>query len=379
MQTTATQSQAYREEEVLYVALELSNARWKMGSAIGHGQKVREQTIRSGDLVSLHDELSRAKRRFGLSGAARVVSCYEAGRDGFWLHRHLEGAGIDNLIVDPASVKVTRRRRRAKTDRLDVRTLLGELIRWSGSERNVWSVVRVPSAEQEDERQLHRELEVLKRERIRHTNRMTSLLITQGVRLKVSQHFLVQLSEVRLWDNSSLAAGLVARLEREYARWEVTCEQIEELEKLRREQLREPATASEQVASRLYRLRGIGENYAWLAAMEAFGWRRFQNRRQVGAMAGLTPTPFASGELQRDQGIGKDGNRRLRAATVEIAWGWLRYQPESQLSHWFQQRYGPGSSRSRRVGIVALARKLLIALWRYLQTGVPPAGAVLKT
>lgn len=378
MQTTATQRQAYREEEVLYLALELSNASWKLGSGVRHGSKVREQTIRSGDLVSLHREIARAKQRFGLSATARVVSCYEAGRDGFWLDRHLQEAGIENLIVDPASVKVPRRRRRAKTDRLDVRTLLGELIRFSRGERNVWSVVRVPSVQEEDQRQLHRELEVLKRERIRHTNRMTSLLITQGVRVKISRRFLAELSEVRLWDHSSLSAGLVARLEREYARWEVTCQQIQVLEKLRREQLREPATASEKVASRLYRLRGIGENYAWLAAMEAFGWRRFQNRRQVGAMAGLTPTPFASGDLQRDQGIGKDGNRRLRAATVEIAWGWLRFQPDSQLSHWFRQRYGPGSSRSRRVGIVALARKLLIALWRYLETGVPPAGAVLK-
>jgi len=378
VQTTATQRQAYREEEVLYLALELSNASWKLGSGVRHGSKVREQTIRSGDLVSLHREIARAKQRFGLSATARVVSCYEAGRDGFWLDRHLQEAGIENLIVDPASVKVPRRRRRAKTDRLDVRTLLGELIRFSRGERNVWSVVRVPSVQEEDQRQLHRELEVLKRERIRHTNRMTSLLITQGVRVKISRRFLAELSEVRLWDHSSLSAGLVARLEREYARWEVTCQQIQVLEKLRREQLREPATASEKVASRLYRLRGIGENYAWLAAMEAFGWRRFQNRRQVGAMAGLTPTPFASGDLQRDQGIGKDGNRRLRAATVEIAWGWLRFQPDSQLSHWFRQRYGPGSSRSRRVGIVALARKLLIALWRYLETGVPPAGAVLK-
>lgn len=378
MQTTAAQFQGYREEEVLCVALELSNKVWKLGSSVGHGRKVREQTIQAGDLAALHTELEGARRRFGLPATARAVSCYEAGRDGFWLHRHLVEAGIENLVIDPASVKVTRRRRRAKTDRLDVRTLLGELVRWCRGEREVWSVVRVPSAVQEDQRHLHRELEVLKRERVRHTNRITSLLITQGVRLRVSRQFLSELAKVRLWDRSPLPAGLVARLEREYGRWELACEQIRELEKRRREQLRRPTHASHRVAARLCRLRGIGENYAWLAAMEAFGWRRFDNRRQVGAMAGLTPTPYASGDLHRDQGISKTGNRRLRAATVEIAWGWLRFQPNSELSKWFQERYGPGSRRSRRVGIVALARKLLISLWRYLETGVPPTGAVLK-
>ena len=380
METTAARREAYRNEneEVVYVALELSNSRWKVGSTSGGGRKVRERTIRAGDLMALHEEIARARQRFGLSSGARVASCYEAGRDGFWLDRHLQEAGVENLVIDPASVKVTRRRRRAKTDRLDVRTLLGELMRWCRGERDVWGVVCVPSAGEEDERQLHRELEVLKRERTRHTNRITSLLVTQGVRLRVTRKFLGELSKACLWDRSALPAGLVSRLEREYARWELVCRQINELEKLRRERLRRPRTKSEKCAQRLYRLRGIGESYAWLAAMEVFGWRKFQNRRQVGSMAGLTPTPYASGDLERDQGIGKDGNRRLRAATVEIAWGWLRFQPDSQLSRWFQQRYGPGSRRSRRVGIVALARRLLISLWRYLETGVPPTGAVLK-
>jgi transposase len=208
---------------------------------------------------------------------------------------------------------------------------------------------------------------------------MTSLLITQGIRLKVSKDFLARLSTVRLWDNSPIPSGLRTRLEREYMRWVLVQEQILELERERRGALRTMQDRGAQTARRLFRLRGIGENYAWLASMEAFAWRKFRNRRQVGAMAGLTPTPYSSGDLQRDQGIGKDGNRRLRAATIEIAWGWLRFQPDSELSKWFQERYGPGSRRSRRVGIVALARKLLIALWRYLETGAVPAGAVLKT
>ena len=377
MQTTAAQRD-YSEEKVLFLALELSHSKWKLGSTVGVGRKPRERTIAASDLGALHEEVSRAKRRFGLEPSARVVSCYEAGREGFWLDRHLRHAGIENIVVDPSSLEVNRRRRRAKTDRLDVGKLLRQLMRWWSGEPRVWGVVRVPSVEAEDQRQLHRELEALKRERTRHTNRMTSLLVTQGIRLKVSRSFLARLSAVRLWDNSPVPAGLRSRLEREYARWTLVQEQIAELEKQRRSALRTARDRGAQTARRLYRLRGIGENYAWLASMEVFAWRRFANRRQVGAMAGLTPTPYSSGQIQRDQGIGKDGNRRLRAATVEIAWGWLRFQPDSALSKWFQERYGPGSRRSRRVGIVALARKLLIALWRYLETGVPPAGAVLK-
>ena len=378
MQTSAAQRD-YIEEKVLFLALELSNSHWKLGSTVGVGSKPRVRTIRAGDLGAFHEEVSRAKRRFGLESSARVVTCYEAGRDGFWLDRHLREAGLENIVVDPSSVEVNRRRRRAKTDRLDVGMLLRQLMRWWGGESRVWSVVHVPSVEAEDQRQLHRELEVLKRERTRYTNRMTSLLVTQGIRLKVSKHFLARLSAVRLCDNSPVPRGLRTRLEREYLRWVLVQEQIAELERERRGALRTAQDRGAQTARRLFRLRGIGENYSWLASMEIFAWRQFANRRQVGAMAGLTPTPFSSGSLERDQGIGKDGNRRLRAATVEIAWGWLRFQPESELSKWFQARWGPGSRRSRRVGIVALSRKLLIALWRYLETGVVPAGAVLKT
>jgi transposase len=345
---------------------------------VGLGQPARERTIQAGDLCRLHEEIAAAKRRLKLSESAAVVSCYEAGRDGFWLHRHLVESGIKSLVVDPSSVEVSRRRRRAKTDRLDVHKLLRHLVRWQAGERGVWKVVQVPSVEAEDQRQLHRELESLKRERTRHTNRMSSLLVTQGIRLEVDRHFLVRLAQARLWDGSPVAAGLRNRLEREYGRWELLTEQIRELERERREALREGTGEGVEIARRLYAVRGIGENFSWLAAMEFFGWRRFRNRRQVGGLAGLAPTPFASGASEREQGIGKDGNHRVRAMTVEIAWAWLRFQPESELSQWFEQRYGAGSRRSRRVGIVALARKLLIALWRYLETGVLPEGAVLK-
>lgn len=378
METAAAREPGYREEPVLLMALEMSASKWKLGSTVGRAQRPRERTIAAGDLLSLHQELGRAKQRFGLSPSVRVVSCYEAGRDGFWLHRHLLEAGVENVVVDPSSVEVNRRRRRAKTDRLDVGKLLRHLERWWGGESQVWSVVQVPSVEAEDARQLHRELEALKSERTRHTNRMTSLLVTQGIRLRVGRQFLAQLSQARQWDGTAVPPGLRARLEREYERWELLSGQIRALEAQRREALRSSERADVETARRLYRLRGIGENYSWLVAMEFFAWRRFQNRRQVGGLAGLAPTPFASGDRDREQGIGKDGNRRVRAMTIEIAWAWLRFQPDSELSRWFEQRWGAGSRRSRRVGIVALARKLLIALWRYLETGVVPEGARLK-
>ncbi len=377
MKTTAALGE-YSEEQVLFLALELSNSRWKVGSTVGLGQKPRVRTIAAGDLAALHEEISRAKRRFGLPASARVVSCYEAGRDGFWLHRHLLEQGIENLVVDPSSVEVNRRRRRAKTDRLDVGKLLRQLIRWWGGEKQVWSVVHVPSVEAEDQRQVHRELEALKSERTRHTNRMTSLLITQGIRLRVGRDFLARLEQVRLWDGSLVPEGLRSRLKREWERWSLVQEQILELGRQRRKALREAQNRGAQEARKLYLLRAIGESYSWLASTEFFAWRDFRNSRQVGGLSGLAPTPFSSGSSEREQGIGKDGNRRLRAMTIEVAWGWLRYQPQSELSKWFQERYGPGSSRSRRVGIVALARKLLVALWRYLETGVPPKGAVFK-
>jgi transposase len=282
------------------------------------------------------------------------------------------------VVVDASSMEVNRRRRRAKTDRLDVHKLLRDLMRWHDGDRRVWSVVHVPSEEAEDQRHLHRELGALKGERTRHTNRISSLLLTQGIRLSVDRQFLARLSTARTWSGSPVAPQLHHRLEREYQRWELICAQIRELERQRRVSLREGEGEGVKVARQLYRLRGIGENFAWLAAMEVFAWRRFQNRRQVGGLAGLAPTPYDSGSSTREQGIGKNGNRRLRAMAIEIAWGWLRFQPHSELARWFEKRFGSGNRRSRRVGIVALARRLLVALWRYLETGVVPEGAVLK-
>jgi len=306
------------------------------------------------------------------------MSCYEAGRDGFWLHRYLVSEDIENLVVDSASIEVNRRAKRAKTDRLDVGKLLTMLIRYDYGEKKVWSVVHVPSVEAEDKRHLHRQLGTLKTDRTRHINRIKGLLVGQGVRIPVRADFLERLETVRLWDGSPLPPGLRSRLEREYAGLQFVNQQIKELEAERREMIRTSDDPSVEQVRVLMRLRGIGENSAWLFVMEFFGWREFRNRRQVGGLTGLTPTPYQSGDESQEQGISKAGNRPIRAMAIEIAWGWLRHQPHSELSLWYQRRFGHGSKRLRKIGIVALARKLLVAFWRYLEYGEIPAGAQLK-
>jgi transposase len=356
----------------------LGNAQWKLGFTIGLGQQPRQRTIPAGDLVRLQQELAAAKKRFRLVEPVQVVSCYEAGRDGFWLDRYLRSEGIENVIVDAASIEVNRRARRAKTDRLDLGKLLSMLIRSHSGEPKVWHVVQVPSLEQEDRRQLHRELLQLKQERTQHVNRLKGLLVSQGVRLVVKPDFLRQVENVRLWDSSPLPPSLKARLQREYERLQLLEEHIKGLEAERRAALRHSPDPVVELVRHLLRLRAIGPNSAWLYVMEFFSWRNFRNRREVGALAGLTPTPYQSGDSDREQGIAKAGNRYIRSIAIEIAWRWLHLQPQSELSQWYQARFGHGSKRLRKIGIVALARKLLIALWRYLETGEVPAGAVLS-
>jgi transposase len=362
----------------LYLAFELGNKDWKLGFTVGLGQKPRRRKVKAGDLAGLEEEINLAKKRFGLAEDSRVLSCYEAGRDGFWLHRYLVASGVENSVVDSASIKVDRRAKRAKTDRLDLRDLLSMLIRYDWGEKKVWSVVNVPHEEAEDKRHIHRQLATLKVDRTRHINRIKGLLVGQGVRLAITADFLSQLEQVRLWDGKNIAQGLRTRLEREYAWLMYVNSQIEELQAERAELIRSSSEPDVELVRQLLRLKGIGENSAWLFVMEFFGWREFRNRRQVGGLAGLTPTPYQSGDEDHEQGIGKDGNRPVRSIAIEIAWSWVRNQPESELSRWFQERFADGGKRQRKRGIVAVARKLLVALWRYLQYGEIPAGAQLK-
>lgn len=378
MTATTRKPQHIAAHRTLFLALELGEKSWKLAFTTGLGQKPRERTMAGRDRAALLREIARAKQRFALPVAARVVSVYEAGREGFWLHRFLLAQGIDNRVVDASSIEVNRRRRRTKTDRMDARRLLVLLLREDAGEKKVWGVVNVPTPEQEDRRHLHRELLTAKRDRTRVTNRILGLLANQGVRADARRPLRAQLERLRLWNGKRLPEGLRRRLERECEKVDLLDRQIERLEAARREALRAGEDPAVQKVNQLLALKGIGSNSAWLYVMEFFEWRAFRNRKQVGALAGLTPTPHQSGEASREQGIAKAGNRHVRAMAIEIAWGWLRFQPRSALTRWYEERFGGGGSRLRRIGIVALARKLLIALWQYLETGVLPEGAELK-
>ena len=308
-----------------------------------------------------------------LQAQAKVHSCYEAGRDGWWLHRWLLEQGIDNIVVDSASIEVNRHARRAKTDRLDGDKLLAMLLRHRAGER-VWSVLHEPTPEDEDARRTHRELARLTQERTAHTNRIGSLLVLHNLRPRI---IIGGRDWGRWWNNhfEQVPPALRAEIERESARLALVKQQVKALEAARRQEL---ADGKQPQVAHLSRLRAIGPKGAWILVKELFGWRRFANRREVAGCLGLAPTPYASGDSQIEQGISKAGNKRARALLVELAWSWLRLQPDSALSQWFNRRFATGGKRMRRVGIVALARRLAIALWRYLEHGEIPNGAVLK-
>jgi transposase len=362
----------------LYVALELGERTWKCFFSRGLGERAYYREVSSGWKGGLLKEIRLAKERFGLAEDCRVISCYEAGRDGFWLHRWLVANRIENVIVDSSSIEVQRRKRRAKSDRLDAAKLLTMLQRYDLGESRVWRVVNVPSAKEEDQRQLHRELMTLTRERTRQINRIKGLLASQGIALsRINTSFVEEIEKMRLWDGSSLARGIQRRLRREFDRLVIIDQHIHEIEEERLEELRHSTEESVEKARRMMDLRGIGINSAWLYSMELFSWRKIRNRRELGSLVGLTPTPYNSGESERDQGISKAGNRWIRSLAIEIAWRWVQYQPTSELTQWFRRRFGSGSKRQRKIGIVALARKLVIALWRFVETGEIPQGAQL--
>lgn len=361
---------------VLYLAVELSCQQWKLAFTVGWGQKPRLRNVPAGDLGKLVREIEQARLRFALPAGCRVRSCFEAGRDGFWLHRFFESVGVENSVVDAASVEMSRRARRAKTDRLDAEMLLAKLVRYEEGEKRVWSVVRVPSQEQEDQRHRQRERSCRKKDRTRSINRLKGLLATVGIRV-TGPWKRIDLEALRQWDGQPLPAGLRARLEGEWAL-------LQTLELRLRELDRPVETTSavlqpqqhEQVIQ-LQRLRSLGPVTAEVLASELL-WRPWSNRRQAGSLLGLVPSPRQSGELSREQGISKAGLKRVRTALIELAWTWIRLQPRSSITLWYQQRFAQAGPRLRRVGIVAVARKLGIALWRFVATGVLPEGAELK-
>ena len=368
---------------VLYMAFELSSKKWKLGFSIGLGQKVRIRNIDAGDLVAAKVEIAKAKKRFGVPGETRVISCYEAGRDGFWLHRFLESEGIESHIMDSASIETNRRKRRNKGDGLDANSLVRILIRYDYGEKKVCSMLRVPTEAEEDRRQLHRELSALNKERTRTINRIRGILATQGVRIKGESSLSAgRLDELRQWNGQPLGTGLKERLRRECEHLAFIKGQIAHLSKERQQTLKQEAATSDhpdvEIMQQLQKLKAIGIVCAWVLTREFFGWRKFKNRRQVGSLAGLVPTRYQSGETNVEQGISKAGVVQVRQVAIELAWCWLRYQPRSKITIWYNERFAKSGKKARKVGIVAVARKLLVDLWRYLETGVLPEGAILK-
>ena len=374
---------------ILFLSLELSKKKWLL--TFGAFGKSRRREIDAGDIKQLKSEIAFTRKHFELPDNALVVCCYEAGRDGFWIHRMLTQLGIQNFVVDSSSIEVNRRKRRTKNDKIDGSSLLRMLIRYHGGEKEVWSVVRVPDEEAEDARRPHREIERLKKERNAQSVRIEALLALQGVHIPVRRDFCEKLKETLRPDGKPLPEHLKGEVVRQYKRIELADEQLAELEAMHKKELeavearmtqkipaKKPQEKWLEQIIKLSQLKGIGKS-ARVLVKEFFGWRDFKNGRQVGALAGLTGTPYSSGNSQREQGISKAGNRRVRALMVELAWLWLRYQPESKISFWYHQNFGPSSKRSRRVGIVAVARKLLVALWRYLERGEIPEGADLKS
>lgn len=365
---------AHDQTATLYVGMELSASAWKV-AARSASSTIRTCQVPAGDLEGLATKLSAAARKLGLGGNVRTILCQEAGRDGFWIHRALEEAGCESLVVDSSSIEVNRRARRAKTDRLDAKKLVEMLIRHDRGE-HVWSVLRVPTPEEEDARGLHRERKTLQKELFRERNRVRSLLVRFGIRpKKVSSSLRVE--ALRDWRGEPLPQHAKTQLQHMLDRMKLLEKQLQDVGMEQKERLKTNTETGAQKANVLKQLKGIGDTSAEVLAYEFF-WRTFDNRRQVGSAAGLTGTPYQSGGSNRDQGISKAGSPRIRALMVELAWFWLRFQPESESSQWFERKWGNGSGRSRRVGIVALARRLLVELWRYVELGVVPNGAVFK-
>jgi transposase len=381
MKLDRTDTPATAEYATVYLAFELSKGKWKLGLLLPGGQKMSCYTIEGGDLTALASRLAAARAKAGQSGKpVRILSCYEAGFDGHWLHRWLAAQGVINHEIDPSSIEVSRRARRAKTDRIDLDKLMRTFLAHLRGEPRACSIVHVPSVEDEDRKRRTRERERLLKERIAHTNRIKGLLHAQGIRdaKPVRRDFLVSLEDMRSGDGRELPPKLKQEIVHEHARLSLVVQQLAELEAASEAEVRAAAHGTAEAKIRqLIDLKSLGPVGSQGLVNEVF-YRSFDNRRQVGSYFGLTGTPFNSGDSKRDQGISKAGNGRARMLALELAWLWLRHQPDSELSRWFQARVGDQKGRIRRIAVVALARKLMVALWRYLTTGLMPAGAMAR-
>jgi len=364
---------------IIYLALELSSSSWVIGYRLPTNDKAKLHSLEAGDSKGLLAFIADLRRRLDApdEASALVVSCFDAGRDGFWLHRFLTAHGVLNHVVEPTSILVTRGARRAKTDRLDAIGLLRVLAAKFAGDTDACRTVIVPSVEEEDAKRPHREREFLVQERIRIENRIAALLATQGVRKRPSlRSWDADMEVLRTGDGRPLPPHLIAELTRLRRRLSLTLEMIRELDAAREAALDQQHDPASRTVKALCAILGIGVNFASVLTREVF-YRTFDNRRQIASYLGLAPTPFQSGGMDRDRRINRAGNSRARKTLVQLAWLWLRYQPESSLAAWFRERVGLLQGRIRRIAIVALARKLLIAIWRFATLGVAPEGAII--
>jgi transposase len=367
----------------IFLALELSRSSWLVASHTPAADKISRHKLAAGDIDGLLALIERLRTQVEQKTGqpVQVISCYEAGYDGFWLDRKLKAEGVINHVMDPASIQVDRRARRVKTDAVDADALLRALMAFCRGERKVCSMVRVPTRDEEDAKRLSREREQLIKERVRHVNRIKGLCATQGVYdyqpLKADR--LERLDELRTGDGNPLPDRLRNEIRRQLERLKLLLELIGTVEAERDAVVKadKPASEADRKIRALAKLKGIGPEIATVLYNEVF-YRQFANRRDVAAYVGLTPSLFASGDLRHDQGISKAGNPRARATMVELAWLWVRHQSGSDLTGWFLTRVSGIKGRIKRIAIVALARKVLVALWRYLETGLVPTGAMLK-
>jgi transposase len=365
----------------ILLAIELSASTWLVAARVPGSEKPHLHRIDGGDTVALLTLISSLQARVArrLDATISVVCCFEAGRDGFWLQRLLTAQGVDTHVLEPTSILINRRARRAKTDRLDAVGMLRVLAAFLRGDRQSCSMVRVPTPDEEDAKRTHRERESLVQERVRIENRIEALLFTQGIRKRPSlRSWDRDLAVLRTGDGRVLPIHLRSELDRLRRRLVMTLELIREVESERDEAAE--ATPQNQTCLKiaaLGRIRGVGDNFAAVLTREVF-YRSFDNRRQIASYVGITPMPYQSGSMDRDRRISRAGNPRARTTMIQLAWLWLRYQPGSELAEWFRNRVGTLAGRTRRIAIVAMARKLLIALWRYVETGVVPAGAEIR-
>jgi len=367
----------------IFISLELSRSTWLITSlSPGGGEKMSKHSVPAGDICMLLARFSELRRKaFARTGKSLpIIVIQEAGLDGFWVHRLLQNEGIESHVVDPASIATSRRRRRAKTDRIDGEALLRTLLAYKRGEPRVCAMVKAPTPEEEDRRRLCRERKVLTNERVLHVNRIKGLLFSQGVSgyEPLRRDRRQRLDEVRTGDGRPLPKHLKAQISRELDRLELLIEQIKAVETERNALLAAQRVAAPAPAAMLLDIKGIGPEFAAVLWSEGL-FRHFDNRRQVASYAGLAPTPWQSGSVAREQGVSKAGNPRLRTTLIQLAWLWLRHQPQSALALWFEERVRRNGGRLRKTTIVALARKLLVALWKYVTAGVVIEGAAMKT